>query len=86
MLRSLVKRIAYPSVIGFPFSLCLTLPGFLFLRKSAKETGAQGDFPVQGRSSCPLSCAAVRSHQFHVSGFYLKNLISAIRFSVDMLN
>lgn len=86
MLRSLVKRVSDPSVVGLALCLGLALPGFLLLGESAKKTGAQGDLAVQRRSSCPLPRATVRNHQFHVSGVYARNLISAIRFSIDGLN
>lgn len=86
MLRSLVKRLADPCVVGLAALGSGALPGFLLCWQSAEGAGAQGDAAVFGVSPCSLPCAPVFRHLIHVSGLYLDILISAIRIHLDRLD
>lgn len=86
MFRCLVEGFAYPSIKRFAAIFGGPLPGGLLCWQSTKSAGAQGDLPVFGVSPCPRPFATMSNHLIHVSGVYLKNLICAIRFHVDILD
>lgn len=87
MFGRLVEGFAHPSIERFTALLGCLLPSGLLRWERSKGAGAQGDFTVFRESPCPRPRAPMSfGHQFHVSEVYVRNLIHAIRFHVDILD
>jgi hypothetical protein len=86
MFYSRVESLAHPGIKRFAALLGGALPLSLLGWQCAKGAGAQGDATEFWVSPCSLPRATVVRHLIHVSGVYLKFLISTIRFHLDRLD